>query len=173
MYVLLLICIQGRLSACIICIYIITLTHTRSFFTVDHTINIIISACVCVCACVCTCVFVCTCVCVCVYCYQDSEEEEVMPLDLSSSEADLSSTDQSGYERDPLSLKAWGRKVATYYEEGEGESLDSELEEREALQLQTLQAGLLSPSDFDVPFPGIDQSPLNSVSRLILNTLCT
>ena len=93
-----------------------------------------------------------------------------MPLDLSCSEADLSSTDQPGDEREALSLKAWGRKVATYYEEGEeegeDESLDGELEEREALQLQILQATLLSQSDFDVEFPGsaVDQSLLSNVS---------
>lgn len=110
-------------------------------------------------------------------CYQDGdggEEEEVMPLDLSSSEADLSSTDQPGDKRESLSLKAWGRKVAAYYEEGaeegEDECLDGELEEREALQLQTLQAALLSQNDFDVEFAGgtVDQSPLDNVSRVIL-----
>lgn len=97
-----------------------------------------------------------------------------MPLDLSSSEADLSSTDQLGDERESLSLKAWGRKVAAYYKEGEGEGedegLDDELEEREALQLQTLQAALLSQSDFDIEFPGgtVEQSLLSDVSRVIL-----
>lgn len=105
--------------------------------------------------------------------YQDGDdgEEEVMPLDLSSSEASLSSTDQLDDERD-LSVKAWGRNVAAYYKEGEEareeeESLDGELEEREALQLQTAQATLLSQSDFDAQFPsgvGMDQSPLSDVS---------
>ncbi len=96
-----------------------------------------------------------------------------MPLALSSSEADLSSTDQLIDERD-LSLKAWGRKVGAYYkegDEGEEESLDDELEEREALQLQTVQASLLSQSDFGVQFLGggaMEQFQLSDVSRVIL-----
>lgn len=103
-----------------------------------------------------------------VLCQDDGEEEEVMPLALSSSEADLSSTDQPSNKRD-LSLKAWGRRVAAYYREGdeeEEESLDDELEEREALQLQTVQASLLSQSDFDVGGGAMEQSQLSDVSTI-------
>ena len=94
----------------------------------------------------------------------------MMPLAFSSSEADLSSTDQPNNERD-LSLKAWGRKVAAYYkegDEGEEESFDDELEEREALQLQTVQASLLSQSDFDVGGGTMEQSQLSDVSTICM-----
>lgn len=96
-----------------------------------------------------------------------------MPLALSSSDADLSSTDQPNNERD-LSLKAWGRKVAAYYkegDEGEEESFDDELEEREALQLQTVQASLLSQSDFDVGGGAMEQSQLSDVSTSIVSVV--
>ena len=89
-----------------------------------------------------------------------------MALDLSSSsEPDLSSSKKQGDTNEPSSLKAWGRKVSTYYEEGdeeESESLDGELEEKEALHLQALHATLLSQNDFDIQISG-NRSPLEDV----------
>ena len=93
-----------------------------------------------------------------------------MTLDLLSSEADLSSSDQVGDGREPVTLKSWGRKVVTYYEEEEEEeeSLDGELEEREALHLQSQHAAILSQDDFDAQFSDIDQSPLKIVYEVVL-----
>ena len=90
-----------------------------------------------------------------------------MALDLSSSgEPDVSSSNDPGNVNAPSTLKAWGRKVSIYYDdedEEESESLDGELEEKEALHLQALQATLLSQTDFDIQFPG-NRSPLENFS---------
>ena len=112
------------------------------------------------------------------YFHQESDgDEEVMPLDLSTSEADASSVEEDG-ERQDTSLKSWGRKVAAYYKEGEEseegeESFDDELEEKEALQLQTMHAALLSQSDFDVQLPSGDAVELSSLIDVSTWSLCT